>query len=515
MYCKVISGTIMGAEGIRIDVEADLSDGLPAFNMVGMLSSEVKEAGERVRTALKNSDFRLPPKRITVNLSPADIRKAGSAFDLPIAVAVLADMGFVAQDNIKNMLIIGELSLSGEVNRVNGILPIVCMAAENGIDTCIVPHGNEREAVSVVKGIKVLGVSSLKEAVKVINEVDSREYVKYPVNECVEVMENMPDFSEVAGQEALKRAAEVAAAGMHNFLMSGPPGSGKTMIASRMPSILPEISKEERLEVMKVYSVAGLLDINNPIMTHPPFRAPHHTITRSAMIGGGRWPLPGEISLANNGVLFLDELPEFSQPVLEVLRQPLEEGKITISRVFGNSVYPSRFMLLAAMNPCKCGYYPDRTRCKCTTEQVRKYLGKISRPLLDRIDIFMEVPRIEFSQISGNNTAESSETIRGRVKRAREIQKQRYKNENYLYNGHLDAEGVKKYCVTDNECKALVEKVYEKLGLTARSYHKLLKVARTVADLDESSSIERRHLSEALLYKSNMENKYMGGHYGE
>ncbi len=509
MYCKVLSGTVHGVGGLIIQVEADVSDGLPGFSMVGMLSSEVKEAGERVRTALKNSKYKIPPKRITVNLSPADIRKEGAAFDLAIAVAILANLGYIPQENLKNVLIIGELSLNGDVNRVNGVLPIVCEAAKQGCKVCVVPEANAREA-SVIKNIAVSGVKTLREAMEFLLTPDNGKYI-YKKENCVDVRsEKTADFSEVIGQTALKRAVEVAAAGMHNFLMIGPPGAGKTMIASRIPGILPQVSFEESIEITKVYSVAGILDRENPLMKSRPFRAPHHTTTRSAMAGGGRKAMPGEITLANHGVLFLDELPEFDTSVLEVLRQPLEEGRVEISRVYGNYNYPAQFMLVAAMNPCKCGYYPDLSRCTCSGEQIKRYLGRISRPLLDRIDISVEVPKLEFEQIISEEKAESSRSIRERVEKARKIQQKRYGNDVY-YNSRLRASEIKEFCSLDSECSKLIEKVYESLGLTARSYHKILKVARTIADLDGGGAITRAHVSEALLYKCNLQGELRGG----
>lgn len=512
MYCKVLSGTVHGVGGLIIQVEADVSDGLPGFSMVGMLSSEVKEAGERVRTALKNSKYKIPPKRITVNLSPADIRKEGAAFDLAIAVAILVNLGYIPQENLKDVLIVGELSLNGDVNRVNGVLPIVCEAEKQRCKICVVPWENAREA-SVIKDIAVVGVKNLRDAMDFLMTKDKDKYICKKEESVGIDGKREADFSEVIGQAALKRAAEVAAAGMHNFLMIGPPGSGKTMIASRIPTILPSVSFEESIEITKVYSVAGILDRDNPLMKNRPFRAPHHTATRSAMAGGGRKALPGEITLANHGVLFLDELPEFDTSVLEILRQPLEEGRVEISRVYGNYNYPARFMLVAAMNPCKCGYYPDLSRCTCNPEQVRRYLRRISRPLLDRIDISVEVPKLEFEQIVSDKREESSCSIRKRVEKAREIQQKRYGN-NVCYNSRLSTSEIKEFCSLDLECSKLIEKVYESLGLTARSYHKLLKVARTIADLDGGGPITKAHVSEALLYKCSLQGELRGDGFG-
>ncbi|MBE5949090.1 MAG: ATP-binding protein [Lachnospiraceae bacterium] len=512
MYCKVLSGAVHGIGGLLIQVETDVSDGLPGFSMVGMLSSEVKEAGERVRTALKNSKYKIPPKRITVNLSPADIRKEGAAFDLAIAVAILVNLGYIPQENLKDVLVIGELSLNGDVNRVNGVLPIISEAAGRGCKICVVPEENAREA-SVVKGMKVFGVKTLRETMEMLMAADSGKYAYKIGRGEGNYKENTADFSEVIGQVALKRAAEVAAAGMHNFLMVGPPGSGKTMIASRIPSILPSLGFAESIEITKIYSVAGKLDSENPLITNRPFRAPHHTTTRSAMAGGGRKALPGEITLANHGVLFLDELPEFDTSVLEILRQPLEEGRVELARVYGNYSYPAKFMLVAAMNPCKCGYYPDMSRCTCSSEQVKRYLRRISRPLLDRIDICVEVPKLEFVQIASEKKEESSADIRERVERARIIQKKRY-GSNVCYNSRLNASETKRYCSLDAECSGLVEKVYESMGLTARSYHKLLKVSRTIADLDGGGPITKKHVSEALLYKGFLQGELRGGGFG-
>ena len=422
------------------------------------------------------------------------------------------NLGYIPQENLKDVLIIGELSLNGDINRVNGVLPIVCEAAGQGCRFCIVPYENVVEA-SVIKGITVFGVRTLREAMELLMAPENYESVLKHAGNSVKVSGNIPDFSQVSGQAALKRAAEVAAAGMHNFLMIGPPGSGKTMIASRIPSILPTLSIEESIEITKIYSVAGKLDSENPLVTSRPFRAPHHTTTRSAMAGGGRKALPGEITLANHGVLFLDELPEFDTSVLEILRQPLEEGKVEISRVYGNYSYPARFMLVAAMNPCKCGYYPDLSRCTCSSEQVRRYLGRISRPLLDRIDICVEVPKLEFGQIVSEKEEEASESIRKRVEQARVIQHKRY-GSSACYNSRLQASDIKKYCSLDGECTRLVEKVYESMGLTARSYHKLLKVARTIADLDGGGPITKAHVSEALVYKGCLQAEVRGDGFG-
>lgn len=528
MFCRVHSGAIHGIEGIRIEVEVDLSDGLPSLNMVGMLSAEIRESSERVRTALKNSDFKIPPKRITVNLSPANIRKQGTLYDLPIAVGILTGMGYVKAKNLDHILMIGELSLDGKVNPVKGVLPIVYAAWQSGIPYCIVPKKNIREG-AVIDRIKVIGVSSLKEVLQVLEnpekfQVSEEEEKKIQVlkeisvkekgnkkedslQEKVQIEPDRVDFAEVNGQQALKRAVQVAAAGMHNFLMVGPPGSGKTMIARRIPTILPPMTLEESIEITKIYSVAGLLSDKEPLVVKRPFRAPHHTISASSLVGGGRIPKPGEISLSNYGVLFLDELPEFSKTALEVLRQPMEDRKVMVSRVYGSYEFPTNFILVAAMNPCNCGYYPDRNRCNCKVTEVARYLGRISRPLLDRIDICMEVSHMEYadmkkggSQIEQRN--EDSATMRERVVQARKVQQRRYQKEGINTNSELSASQIQRYCKIDRKGEALLEQAFTYLRLTARGYNRILKVARTIADLDGEEQILGRHLSEAICYRS-------------
>ena len=387
MYSKVLSGLVQGVEGTLISVETDIHDGLPVMNMVGYLSSCVREAGERVRTALRNSDFSLPPKRVTINLFPADIRKEGTAFDLPIAVGILASMGIIPIDTINSILIIGELGLDGHVNSVNGVLAIVHHAYTCGVRSCIVPAGNSGEA-AIIEGMTVIPVESLRELVDHLCGIHIIEPEYVDVDAVLSsYMEEEGDFSEVKGHETLKRGIEIAAAGMHNILMTGPAGAGKSMIARRIPSILPRLTLDESIEITKIYSVAGMLDEGHPVINRRPFRSPHHTISLHALSGGGRDPRPGEISLAHGGVLFLDELPEFSRNVLEVMRQPLEEGVVHISRLNGTYRFPADFMLVAARNPCPCGQYPDMNRCTCTVNQIRNYNARISKPLLDRIDI--------------------------------------------------------------------------------------------------------------------------------
>jgi len=508
-FSSVISASLQGLFVEPVSVEADVSNGLPMFHMVGYLSSEVKEASERVRTAIRNSEIMFPVKKIVINLSPATVKKRGASFDLPIAVSILSAMGIICQEQLTDTLVIGELSLDGAVRKVTGVLPIVMTAKEWGIRRCILPMENMREG-ALIEGIEIIGVETLKEVCQyfdgTINCLQDERLAEF---RNISKQEKSVDYSDVYGQEVVKRAIEVAVAGGHNILFIGPPGSGKSMIAQRIPTILPLPTIEESMEITKIYSVLGMVDKDYPLITGRPFRSVHHTVTKAALIGGGQIPTPGEISLAHGGVLFLDELAEFQKPVLEVLRQPLEEHQIRITRNHGNYVFPSNFILAAAMNPCPCGNYPDLSKCNCTQGQIRQYLGKISQPFLDRIDICIETPRVCYEDLKQTGKQESSEAIRERVSIAREIQKERYKELGIRTNSMIPVKELDTYCSLGREEEILMEQAFNNLSLTARTYHKILRVSRTIADLDGEKHIRKNHIKEAIGYRT-IDKKYWG-----